>query len=111
MSFSDVFDCLDFLAKVHHCKLPIIIDGLNHQVHGPAHQGVREQEDGESQHATHQGLPAYVAEIPDHVQVLHLHQGKTADCTDTKNVTTSHYAICYHLPVDTIGMIISKHAE
>lgn len=29
MSFSDVFDCLDFLAKVHHCKLPIIIDGLN----------------------------------------------------------------------------------
>lgn len=29
MSFSDMLDCLDFLAKVHHCKLPIIIDGLN----------------------------------------------------------------------------------
>lgn len=29
MSFPDMLDCLDFLAKVHHCKLPIIIDGLN----------------------------------------------------------------------------------
>ena len=29
MSFSDMLDCLDFLARVHHCKLPIIIDGLN----------------------------------------------------------------------------------
>lgn len=29
MSFSDMLDCLDFLAKVHHCKLPIIIDCLN----------------------------------------------------------------------------------
>lgn len=29
MTFSDMLDCLDFLAKVHHCKLPIIIDGLN----------------------------------------------------------------------------------
>ena len=32
MSFSDMLDCLDFLAKVHHCKLPIIIDGLNETV-------------------------------------------------------------------------------
>lgn len=29
MSFFDMLDCLDFLARVHHCKLPIIIDGLN----------------------------------------------------------------------------------
>lgn len=29
MSFSDMLDCLYFLARVHHCKLPIIIDGLN----------------------------------------------------------------------------------
>lgn len=29
MSFSDALDALDFLAELHHCKLPIIIDGLN----------------------------------------------------------------------------------
>ena len=36
-------------------------------------------EDSEACHATHESLPADVAEEPSHVHVFHLHQGKAAD--------------------------------
>ena len=66
---------------------------------------MREPEDGESQHATHQGLPAYVAEIPAHVHVLHLHQGKAADGADAEHVATRHHTVGDDLPVYSIGLI------
>ena len=80
--------------------------GLNHQVNGSAHQGMGEPEDSEACHATHESLPADVAEEPAHVHVFHLHQGKAADGSDAQYVAACHHAVGYYLPVESVGAVV-----
>ena len=70
---------------------------------------MREPEDNEASHATHEGLPSDIAEEPAHTHVLHLHQGETADGTDTQHIASCHYAVSDYLPVETVGIIHRIH--
>lgn len=74
MSFPDVLEVLDFMAELYHCKLPIIIDGLNETA---PNENIWEQE-----------LPALKLQIKKHAHLMLI-----TTCRDKTDYLQSVYGV------------------
>lgn len=81
MSFFDVLEVLDFMAELYHCKLPIIIDGLNETA---PNENIWEQE-----------LPALKLQIKKHAHLMLI-----TTCRDKTDYLQSVYGVDDYKKID-----------